>query len=153
MNNINSFRRFKFIRQFHPINFSKEVHKFSELTTELVFLVRALFFILFGYLINVSEIINQATLPWAVCISVAIFIVRYIFLKVFKLTINPLFFFAPRGLITILLFMSIPAGQKISIVNNSLIIQVIIFTAIIMMVGLMYYKPEKEPKVITQESH
>lgn len=57
---------------------------------------------------------------------------------------NPLLSIAPRGLITILLFLSIPENQGISLVNNSLIIQVIIFTALIMMVGLMVQGKNKD---------
>jgi hypothetical protein len=37
---------------------NKEVAKFKELTIEATFLVRALFFLLFGYLIQTSEIAN-----------------------------------------------------------------------------------------------
>jgi hypothetical protein len=46
-------------------------------------------------------------------------------------------FVAPRGLITILLFLGIAPEQRILLVNKSLIIQVILMTAIIMMLGLM----------------
>lgn len=44
---------------------------------------------------------------------------------------------APRGLITILLFLSIPASKQIAIANKSLVIQVIILCALVMMIGLM----------------
>jgi potassium/hydrogen antiporter len=47
-------------------------------------------------------------------------------------------------LITILLFLSIPATQVTGIANKSLIIQVIILCALIMMGGLMFQKPVKE---------
>jgi len=46
-------------------------------------------------------------------------------------------FIAPRGLITILLFLAIEPTQNIPLVNKSLIIQVIILTALVMMLGLM----------------
>lgn len=53
----------------------------------------------------------------------------------------PVLFIAPRGLITILLFLNIPSSQAVSLVNKSLIIQVIILGALIMMIGLMINKP------------
>jgi len=50
-----------------------------------------------------------------------------------------LLFVAPRGLITILLFLSIIPAQQLELVNKSLIVQVIILTALIMMFGLMAF--------------
>jgi len=66
--------------------------------------------------------------------------VRFIFLKFTKLPIIPLLYIAPRGLITILLFLAIAPSQSISFVNKSLIIQVIIITSLVMMIGIMKTK-------------
>ena len=65
------------------------------------------------------------------------------FLKIFRLPISPLLFVAPRGLITILLFLSISTSQVLWLANKSLIIQVIVLTALIMMVGLILNKPKQ----------
>lgn len=138
--NIDELRHYKFIQKFHPINFSKDVHKFREITTELAFLIRALFFILFGFLIESTDVLNANTILSAIAITVAIFIVRFLVLLLFRIPSNPLTFIAPRGLITILLFLSIPLEQQIPFIDKSLITQVIILTAITMMFGLMKYK-------------
>lgn len=140
--NLDELKHFKWIQRFKPEELNTEVQKFKELTIEAAFLVRALFFLLFGFLIETSEIINLRTLPWAFVIVSLIFIFRIIQLKLSGLPMQPLLFVAPRGLITILLFLSIPAIHLISIVNKSLIIQVIILTAILMMAGLMVAKPK-----------
>jgi hypothetical protein len=95
---------------------------------------------MFGYLISTSEIINPKTFPWAFGIVILIFILRYIQLKVSKIPMMPLLLIAPRGLITILLFLAIVPQQSIALVNDSLIIQVIILTAIFMMIGLIAVK-------------
>lgn len=142
MGNIDELRHFKFIQKFHPVNFNKEVHKFRELTTEIAFLIRALFFLLFGFLIEVTEILDTKSILWSTVIVIGIFLSRFIFLKLFKLPANPLLYIAPRGLITILLFLSIPVNQTMNLVNNSLIIQVIILSALVMMVGLMKLKKD-----------
>lgn len=149
--NIDELRHYKFIQKFHPINFTKDVHKFREITTELAFLIRALFFMLFGFLIDLADVLNSETILFALCITLGIFIVRLIVLKIFKLQTNPLVFIAPRGLITILLFLSIPISQQIEQIDNSLIIQVIILSALIMMVGLMRYKKPQIENI--NESH
>jgi len=138
--NVDELRHYKFIKKFHPVNFSKDVHKFREITSELAFLIRALFFILFGFLINIEDVLNPDTILFALCITFGIFLVRFIVLKIFKVKVNPLVFIAPRGLITILLFLSIPITQQIEQINKSLITQVIILSAVVMMVGLMCYK-------------
>jgi cell volume regulation protein A len=138
--NIDEFRNYKFIQKFHPINFSKDVHKFREITTELAFLTRALFFILFGFLINISDVLNPDSILFALDITIGIFVIRFLVLKIFKLKANPLVFIAPRGLITILLFLSIPLSQQIEQIDKSLITQIIILSALIMMFGLMRYK-------------
>jgi hypothetical protein len=70
------------------------------------------------------------------------FLLRFIQLKVSKIPLFPLLFVAPRGLITILLFLGIAPEQRI-LLNKSLIIQVILMTAIIMMLGLMITKKGK----------
>ena len=142
LGNIDEIKNLRFIKNFQLATLQREVHKFKELTIEIVFLVRALFFILFGYLINTSELLNSESIIWAISISIGIFFIRFIIFKIARIKINPLLYIAPRGLITISLFLSIPLNQQMRLVNNSLLIQVIIITAFIMMLGLMSVKPE-----------
>lgn len=144
LGNLDELKNNKFIQKLQPDLLDKEVHKFKELTAEIAFLVRALFFLLFGYLIETEELLNTETIVWAIGICIGIFLLRYISLKTFKLNIKPILFIAPRGLITILLFLSIPDNQTTDLANNSLIIQVIILSALVMMFGLMTNKPNPE---------
>ena len=141
--NLDELKRFKWIEKFKPDELNNEVNKFKELTIEGAFLVRALFFLLFGFLIETSEVLNSETFIWALGIVFFIFAFRFIQLKFSKLSVQSLMFVAPRGLITILLFLSIEPSQTISLVNKSLIIQVIILSALLMMIGLMVNKPQK----------
>ena len=151
--NIDALRSFSLVNKFHPTQFSKDVHKFREITTELAFLIRALFFIVFGYLIEASDVLNKKTLLLAIGITAFIFILRYVVFRVFKLPVNPLTYIAPRGLITILLFLSVPMEQQIPFINKSLITQIIVLTALVMMFGLMKYKKpvEKKAEEMTKE--
>jgi potassium/hydrogen antiporter len=142
LGNLDELKKIKWIEKFKPEKLDGEVKKFKELTVEATFLVRALFFLLFGYLMNTEEILNLKTLPWAVGIVMAILLFRSVQLKLSSFPLRPLVFVAPRGLITILLFLSIDKSLTISLVNKSLIIQVIILTALVMMLGLMFSKPE-----------
>lgn len=143
LGNLDELKQFKWIEKLKPDELNKEVLKFKELTIEGTFLVKALFFLLFGYLIQPNELLNTGTLIWAAGIVAAIFIFRAIQLKLLKIPLSPLLFIAPRGLITILLFLSLSPAQSIPLVNKSLIIQVVILTALVMMLGFMT-KKEKE---------
>lgn len=144
MGNFDELERFNWIKILKPRALDKEVQKFKELTIEAAFLVRSLFFILFGYLINTEDVINPHTFELALGIVVLIYLVRAIQLKIYKMKLMPLLFVAPRGLITILLFISTPAVLKIDLVNRALIIQIIVLTALIMMFGLMFNKNSSE---------
>ncbi len=147
LGNLDELKGYQFIQKLQPNIINREVHKFKELTIEIAFLVRALFFLLFGFLIETEELLNPETILWAVVICAGFFVLRIIFLKLFKLNAKPLLYIAPRGLITILLFLSIPISQSTALANKSLIIQVIILSALIMMIGLVTIV--KPPKVTT----
>lgn len=119
------------------------MHRFKELTGEIAFLVRGIFFLLFGFLIDLDDLLNTSATVGALVIVSGILLVRYIFLKSFKMNASPLLWIAPRGLITILLFLSIPVSQTIDAVNQALVIQVILLSALAMMFGLMS-QPKKK---------
>lgn len=140
LGNLDELKRFKWINRLNPDKLEIEVAKFKGITVEATFLIRALFFILFGFLMEAKEILNTETIPWAMVIVASIIIIRWITLKISKLPTSPLLFIAPRGLITILLFLAILPEQSIPIVNNSLIIQTIILSVLVMMLGLMMSK-------------
>lgn len=140
LGNLDELKRFKWIEKLKPEKLDKEVKKFKEITVEATFLIRSLFFILFGFLMESKEILNIETIPWAAVIVFSIIIVRWLALKISNLSSSPLLFIAPRGLITILLFMAILPEQNIPIVNKSLIIQTILLSVFVMMLGLMSVK-------------
>lgn len=147
LGNLDEIKRFGWVEKLKPNVLDREVAKFKEIVIEATFVIRVLFFLLFGYLMESAEIFNPNTFVWAVGIVVGIFVARAAALKIYGIPLSPLVFVAPRGLITILLFLSIPATQMIPLINKSLIIQIIILTALIMMAGLMLNKkgePEKD---------
>jgi potassium/hydrogen antiporter len=142
LGNLDELKRFKFVEKLRPDELNLEVHKFKDLITEATFLVRTLFFLLFGYLMKTSEIIDTKTLAWTAVVVAIIFICRAVLLKILRFKLLPLVFVAPRGLINILLFLSILPENAIGIVNKSLLVQVVFVTAIIMMIGLIISKNE-----------
>lgn len=148
--NLDTLKRFRFVQRLHPEILDRESKKFKELVVEFTFLIRALFFLLFGYLIQTSELLNPATLAWSSGITASIFVLRFLMLRLVRMPTRPLLFIAPRGLITILLFLSIPVSHSITAMNKSLVIQVVILTALMMMIGMIVSKSDK-PKLNSDE--
>lgn len=144
LGNLDELRQNKWIAKLKPDDLNKEVNKFKEIATEAAFVIRTFFFLVFGYLIETAELLNTDTLIWAVAVVTVILATRAIQLKISGLALFPLLFVAPRGLISILLFLSISQTDKIDMVNNSLIIQIIILMALVMMGGMMGVKKSKE---------
>ncbi len=137
LGNFGKLKSNQYIQQLHPDYLMREIRRFRELTTELAFLIRALFFLMFGFLLRSGDLMNQSTLVWSLAVCGGIFVIRYVSLKLLRLPIMPSLLIAPRGLITVLLFLSVPATQSVSLVNQSLIIQVVVLSALLMMGGLI----------------
>ena len=111
------------------------------MTAETAFIIRTFFFLVFGYSINLVLLKSQEVILLGVAIIVLTVLVRFIFLKYF-LHINsaPLTLIAPRGLITILLFYSIPAEQRMAELSEGVLFIVIVLTGLAMTVGLLLNK-------------
>lgn len=152
--NLNQLHKVKWVKVFHIESLKKEFVRFKEIVGEASFLIRTLFFLLFGFMIETEELINTQSLPWALAITAGIFAIRFAFLKMLKIKEFTFLFIAPRGLITILLFLSVAQSDRIDIISTSLVIQIVIITALIMMFGLMRTKrtvPSEIPMTNTEE--
>ena len=126
-----------FLKRFNLKRLRGETEPFHQIVVEIAFVVRATFFILFGYLLKTEEILDLSSLPLAFGIVATLVVIRAAFLRFSGKSLHPLLFVAPRGLITVLLFVSISPEIRVSTVSSSLIIQVILLTAFLMMVGLL----------------
>jgi Kef-type K+ transport system membrane component KefB len=116
--------------------FTMDLASFKHITGELTFIVRSFFFIIFGYYSNLNDLLNINNLVLAVSISLSIFVIRaFFFVVILKESWSPLIFFAPRGLITILLYLGIPASFQLPFMNQGLITQIIFITILIMTFG------------------
>jgi len=151
LGNLEEMKRFSWIRHLKPELLDKEIHKFREITAEGTFIIRALFFLLFGYLIETSEILNTHTLAWSASFTAGIFLIRALQLRIAGLPVMPLMFIAPRGLITILLFLAVPAAQVNPIINRPFVIQVILLSSLVMMLGIMFAGKQKPDNAVKEE--
>ncbi|HTA26740.1 MAG TPA: cation:proton antiporter [Bacteroidia bacterium] len=125
-----------------------QLEKMSTVTTELklltaesAFLIRTFFFILFGYTMNLNSLITPEVVITGSLIIACILFARFIFLLFISRThVIPELFIAPRGLVTVVLFYSIPAHFISPAFNDGIIYYVIIVSSLIMMLGLMFTK-------------
>jgi hypothetical protein len=141
-----SWFRFAWFKNFFAYEGLKEdIHNLSSFAGESAFLIRTFFFLIFGYTLNLSELLDSEVFLIGLSILSVIYLIRFVYLKwVTKITIHPEVFISPRGLISILLFYSIPAEQWCSPKENGLVLTVIIGTSLVMTIGLLtiYKKSE-----------
>ena len=149
LSNLHLFREWRIARFFQPEKIPQEIKQFSDMVAEATFLIRSLFFVLFGFMIQTEDLLNLNTLPWSVGLVGLLFSLRFLFLWLTKQNLSPYLFVAPRGLITILLYLSIPVTLQLKIVNQALIIQVILWSIIVMMLGLIIHKDHPQ----TNQNH
>lgn len=120
----------------------KAVHSilsnFHMITIETAFVVRTLFFVLFGLTINFSSLRDWSALFLSLVIVGLILGIRAIFLKITSNNgINPQVFIAPRGLITILLFFSIPTTLTVETFNSAIYLYTVLISSSIMAIALI----------------
>lgn len=119
---------------------------FKVITLETSFVVRTFFFITFGMSIVLSSLINVQILFISLILVGIMLVLRYVVFLVFARDfMTPALFVAPRGLITILLFFSIPEELQITYFDNGILLYIILITSGIMTMALM--TREKEEKL------
>lgn len=138
LNNKDLFFRGRLAYLIHDETFDHIVKDFSIITLESAFVVRTFFFVVFGMSIELAPLTDV----WVWVISgialVAIYGTRVIGLKLAKRpSLLPELFIAPRGLITILLFYSMPESMKTESFNTGILVLTILATSFVMSYGLI----------------
>ncbi len=117
-------------------------------TAETAFIIRTFFFLLFGFSVDVTLLLKQEVLIAGLVIVAITVLLRFIFLRYFlKVTSAPLTLIAPRGLITVILFYSIPESMRIESFSEGILFIVIFATGIMMTVGLIINKQDPMKKI------
>ena len=138
------------------VKFRSDIKSFKVILTELTFLVRSFFFIIFGFYAKIEGLYDMHNILTGASVTAGIFLLRMLFFsQVIRTKLIPLGFFSPRGLITILLFISIPAVSRISLINEEVVTIVILFTILVMIIGNLLSekvkKPEAQKTVVTED--
>ncbi len=90
-------------------NLKPLLRDFHIITLESAFVIRTFFFVIFGLTVSLSGLFTLKVALVSVSVIIVTYLLRYILLRLFKKEgVDPLLYITPRGLITVLLFFSIP---------------------------------------------
>lgn len=148
MNNASNVR-LPFWRKYFVYNgLKKDLDQFIQLSAESAFLLRTFFFLLFGFSMDLNKMTDNKVLMMGGAILLIIYVVRAAYLKGFARTdLIPELFISPRGLISILLFLSIPDTMRLTDYADGVLLFIVISTSAIMTLGLMI-NPNRQIKEI-----
>lgn len=119
--------------------FDKELEQLKSITGESAFLIRTFFFLLFGFSLDIQSLSDISIWQNALIIILCLFVLRTIILRfVVKDFLYPSLFIAPKGLINVLLFYSIPLDKRIFGFAESSLFAIIIISLLLMMGGTVF---------------
>jgi len=145
LNNSSLFLRGRFKKLATPEYMDSILNLMRSITAETSFLIRTFFFILFGYTIDLHLLTEGNVILLGSGIVVILFLVRFLYLRfILRANLFPELFLMPRGLVTVLLFYSIPAGKAMSSFNVGILFFVVVATSLIMMLGLLLFKAPEQ---------
>ena len=111
---------------------------FRIITRETAFIVQTFFFVVFGFSLDLMSLANPLVIFYALIALVGIFRIRGSILGWSERKPEPLYrYMAPRGLITILLFYSIPKAFHIPAFDNGILLYIILASSIYMAWGMV----------------
>jgi len=141
LNNASQIKLPWFKKYFIYPNLRYDIKQLFQLSAESAFLMRTFFFIMFGYTMDIYQLEHWTVLVNGCFILLGMYAIRFLYIKlVSKTDLMPELVLIPRGLISVLLYYSIPADMKIKSVETGLLFVVILGTSIILSLGLLVTK-------------
>ena len=128
---------------------------FKMITLESSFIVRTFFFVIFGFTIVLASLLDLKVWLVSILILGILYGLRWAWFRlVIRKDIYPAVWMAPRGLITILLFYSIPENLVVAEFNTGILLLVILASSIMMAVSLIKYRKSGpgEPELTIAEA-
>lgn len=128
----------KALKYLNPEKLKLDLLPFKHITEETAFVIRTFFFVLFGYNVDLRELVKQEIIFSGLTIVGISLVIRYVYLRFTVVGADRLvkLFLAPRGLITVILFYSIPAKYIIPEFSIGIIFFMIIVTGLMMTISL-----------------
>ena len=115
-----------------------DLKNLHQLSAESAFVLRTFFFLVFGYTLALNDLFRAEVFLYGTTIIVAVYLLRWTYLHfIARAHLWPELLITPRGLISVLLFLSIPAEKHIASFGNGILLYTIILTGLLMTVGLI----------------
>lgn len=141
LNNASQIKFPPFRKYFIYPKLTYDIKQLFQLSAESAFLLRTFFFIIFGYTMDVFQLEHWSVIISGGFILMAIYVTRFLYIKtVSKTDLMPELVLIPRGLISVLLYYSIPLSVKIKGIETGLLFVVILGTSVVMSLGLLITK-------------
>ncbi len=122
--------------------FEKELDQLKNLTAEGSFVVRTFFYLILGYAAIPSELVDTDAMIVSALFMVIIIAWRWVTLRLTYWGVSsPLLWIAPRGLITILLYLNIPEDLRLQGFREGIPMVVITLSYLVVMTGILGSKP------------
>ena len=149
LNNYKLFFVGRLKRYLKPMAIENIKETFLMITIESAFVVRTFFFVIFGFSIALSTLLDLKVAIVSAAVLAAIYVTRYTsFLPYKHENLRRAIAIAPRGLITLLLFYSIPEEFLFNGFKSGILLFVIIVTSLVMTTGLL--KKEKKAEDVSE---
>ena len=142
LNNANQIKIPAFQKLFIYPKLESDIKQLFQISAESAFIMRTFFFIIFGLTMDINQLQNWSLLANGGIILLAIYIVRFTYIKATKTELMPELVLIPRGLISVLLYYNLPPELKIPGVETGLLFVVVLGTSIIMSLGLLITKKQ-----------
>lgn len=128
-------------------------HEFHIVTLESAFFLRTFFFVMFGITISLATLVDIRVAIQSIVFIGILYLVRFIVLKLimWNKDITPQLWIAPRGLITVLLFYTIPFKYYIPEFYQGVLLYAILVTSLIMTFALIKAKGKKISDVMIKD--
>lgn len=118
--------------------FEKELEQLKNLTAEGAFVVRTFFFLILGYAAVPQDLLDIDALIVSALFIIVIIVWRWVTLRVtHQGPAGPLLWIAPRGLITVLLYLNIPEALRLQGFRAGIPILVVVMSSLVSVAGLL----------------
>ena len=127
----------KWLKQHHSESFEDDLAHFKQIVMEGAFFVRTFFFLLLGFSTDLADFGSLSA--WAVtgAVLASIYLTRWPLLRVLcRADVHPLLWVAPRGLITVVLYLSLPDDLRVERFPEGAVMLVVLLTAFVLSTGI-----------------
>ncbi len=150
LNNISLFIRGNLRFYFDLGKLGTEVAQFKSVISETTFVIKTFFFVLLGYSADIPRLLDRGALAVVLPVLLLAYASRALPLRLLlpRPAAAALTYVAPRGLITILLFLGVPREMRIQLIPDSVLLWAVLLSSLVMTWGVLKHAgdaPDPEP--------